>query len=252
MGEPGDPLLELCGVCKRFGGVVANDGIGFTVRRGERVALIGPNGSGKTTLLNAIAGQDAADAGEIRLEGRVLGGRSAAARARLGIVRTFQDAGVYEQMTSFENLLASVAHADEPLHTLWRRPDPARAQQAAHWLDWVGLGEWRDQAAAELSYGQRKLLEFAMALMSGPKLLLLDEPTAGVSPAMVPHLVDRLRRANVELGITLLFVEHDLQVVGALAQQVHCLAAGRLLASGSWQQIRADPRVVESYLGGSG
>lgn len=247
--EPGAPLLELHGISKRHGGVIANDSIAFTVGQGERVALIGPNGSGKTTLLDAIAGQSPPDSGEVRFAGRSLSGLSVGARARLGLLRTFQDAGVYDRMTGFENLQSCRPHAGEPLRALWRRPDRSRAERALHWLHFVGLGEQGDCLAGELSYGQRKLLEFAMALMQEPAMLLLDEPTAGVSPARVPQLIDCLRRVNEELGITLLFVEHDLQVVSALAQRVHCLTGGRLLASGSVQEIRADQRVIDAYLG---
>jgi branched-chain amino acid transport system ATP-binding protein len=132
---------------------------------------------------------------------------------------------------------------------MWLRPSPAVREAALQRLDFVGLADKHDQLAGELSYGQRKLLEFAMALMTEPKMLLLDEPTAGVSPTMVPELIQRLRRANTELGITLLFIEHNMQVVMALAQHVHCLSRGRLLASGTPEQIRADPRVIEAYLG---
>lgn len=243
------PLLSLAGISKRFGGVVANDDITISVPRGALVALIGPNGSGKTTLFNCITGQAPPDAGEVRFDGRPLTGLAPAPIARLGLVRTFQAAGVYDGMTALQNMQASATHAGETFADAWRRPDAAVQERAQRWLGFVGLAAKQEDLAGELSYGQRKLLEFAMALMNEPQILLLDEPTAGVSPALVPELIDRLRRANAELGITLLFIEHNLQVVTALAQQVHCLARGRLLASGTPDEIRADARVIEAYLG---
>jgi ABC-type branched-subunit amino acid transport system ATPase component len=249
-GEPdAEPVLALRGVSKRFGGVVANDDISFKVGRGALVGLIGPNGSGKTTLFNCITGQNPPDAGEVLFDGRRIDGLAPAPIARLGVMRSFQQAGVYDGMTSLQNMQVSASHAGESLHDLWRRPSAPVRERALQWLNFVGLATKRDALAGELSYGQRKLLEFAMALMNEPKILLLDEPTAGVSPALVPELIEQLRRANTELGITLLLIEHNLQVVMALAQEVHCLAQGRLLASGTPEAIRADARVVDAYLG---
>ncbi|MBL8329286.1 MAG: ABC transporter ATP-binding protein [Rubrivivax sp.] len=245
------PLLEIRGLSKRFGGVRANDSISFDVAEGDLVAVIGPNGSGKTTLLNAISGQAPPDAGSVRFNGHELAGRTPAAIARLGLVRTFQQAGVYDALTALENVRASVDRSGERLHHLWRRDEPAILTEAMHCLDFVGLADRCGQVAGELSYGQRKLLEFAMALMSRPKMLLLDEPTAGVSPVMVPALVATLQRVNAELGITVLFIEHNMSVVATLARRVHCLTQGRLLSSGSPDQVRADPRVLEAYLGGA-
>ena len=248
-------MLEVRGLTKRFGGVLANDAISFSVAPGDFVAVIGPNGSGKTTLLNTISGQAPADAGTIHFDGHALGGplggRAPAAIARLGLLRTFQQAGVYDGLTGLQNVQASIDRSGEALAALWRRDHAAIEHEAMRCLDFVGLAEKHMQPAGELSYGQRKLLEFAMALMGRPKMLLLDEPTAGVSPAMVPEMVARLKRANTELGITVLFIEHNMSVVAELAQQVHCLAQGRLLCSGSPLQVRTDPRVLEAYLGGT-
>ncbi len=243
------PLLELRGVRKVFGGVVANDAITFDVAHGAITGLIGPNGSGKTTLFNCITGQQPADAGAVFFDGHALAGLGPAPIARLGLVRTFQQAGVYEGMSCLQNLQVSASHAGETIAGLFAQPDAQLRARAMELLDFVALAQHAAQLAAELSYGQRKLLEFAMALMNRPKMLLLDEPTAGVNPALIPVLVERLRRANTELGITLLVIEHNMQVVMNLAQQIHCLARGRLLASGAPAQIRADPRVVDAYLG---
>jgi ABC-type branched-subunit amino acid transport system ATPase component len=215
------------------------------------VAVIGPNGSGKTSLLNGISGQQPPDAGDISFEGQQLRGRSVAAIARLGIMRTFQHTGVFDGLTSLQNVMASVDRSHETLGALWTRGTGPTRDQALDCLSFVGLSVQAPKMAGELSYGQRKLLELAMALMCRPKMLLLDEPTAGVSPAMVPEVVERLRRANAELGITVLFIEHNMQVVAELARQVHCLVRGRLVASGNPEAVRRDRQVLEAYLGGT-
>jgi branched-chain amino acid transport system ATP-binding protein len=246
--KPG-PLLELRGLRKTFGGVVANDDISLSVPRGAIVGLIGPNGSGKTTLFNGITGQDPPEAGEVLFDARSLAGLGPAPIARLGLVRTFQQAGIFEAMSCVQGMQVSASHAGEGFGALLQRPGTAVRERALELLEFVGLAGKRDQLAGELSYGQRKLLEFAMALMNGPKMLLLDEPTAGVSPALIPALVERLGRTSTEGGITLLIIEHNIRVVMELAQQIHCLVRGRLLASGTPAQIRADARVVDAYLG---
>lgn len=243
------PLLEVHGASKRFGGVVANHAVSLVVATGDRVAVIGPNGCGKTTLLDGICGQQPIDGGRIVFDGQLLNGLPVASIARLGIIRTFQQTGVYEGLTTLHNVLASVSRAGETLRSLSWRHDSATVDEALQCLDFVGLAAARDQPAGELSYGQRKLLELAMALVSRPRMMVLDEPTAGISPAMLPEVVAHVRRANEELGITLLFVEHDMQVVAALARRVHCLVQGRLVASGSPDEVCADPRVLEVYLG---
>ena len=248
-GGGGDNVLEARGLTKAFGGVVANDDISLDVARGAIVGLIGPNGSGKTTLFNCITAQARRDRGTLRFAGRNLEGLSSAAIARLGLVRTFQEAQVYEGMTCLENMTVSVSHAGEKLGALFGRAHGAVTAKALELLEFVGLAAKRDARGRELSYGERKLLELAMALMSEPKMLLLDEPTAGVNPALVERLLERLREINRSRGVTLLVIEHNMRVVMALAQRIYCLARGRLLASGTPQEIRTDPRVIEAYLG---
>jgi ABC-type branched-subunit amino acid transport system ATPase component len=221
------PLLQVRGLTTYFGGLSANECVSLGVARHQVAAVIGPNGSGKTTLLNAITGQRPPDDGEVYFDGKALKGASVAEIARAGLMRTSQ----------------------EKLRSLWAVGGHSMRSRALECLGFVGLAERAQELAGELSYGQRKLLELAMALMSQPKMLLLDEPTAGVSPAMVPEVISRLRRVNQELGISILFVEHNMQVVAELAHEVHCLVRGRLIASGDPDQVRADPRVREAYLG---
>ncbi len=242
-------LLEVRDVTKTFGGVVANRAVSLSVERGEIVGLIGPNGSGKTTLFSSIAGAHPIDSGSIVFDGVEISRRRTPAVARLGLVRTFQQTRVFRRMSCVENMLASEPHVREPLGTMFGRPGPEARDRAERLLRFVGLHAKRFLRAGELSYGQQKLLELAMALMSEPKMLLLDEPTAGINPTLVNGLVDRLTRANRDLGITLLVVEHNMRVIVSLASRIYCLAHGELLAEGPPAAIQRDPRVVDAYLG---
>ena len=242
-------ILEIRELHKRFGGIVANDGISLDVAHRSIVGLIGPNGSGKTTLFDAIARLHRVDSGTVRFDGLDLAALGPAQVARLGIARTHQHAQIYEGLTCAQNLLVSVTHAHERWRVMLFRKDAAAASRAAELLDFVGLARKAADRAGVLSYGERKLLELAMALMAQPRMLLLDEPTAGVNPAMIDRVVDRIRVAASTFGITLMIIEHNMRVVMDLADQVHCLAHGKLLASGTPAQIRTDARVVDAYLG---
>ena len=242
-------LLELRGLRKLFGGVVANDGISFNVRHGAIAGLIGPNGSGKTTLFNLVTGLYSADAGEVLFDGRSLTGHDPGEIARRGLIRSFQQSAVFDGMSCEQNMLVSISHAGKGFRAMLSAPGSADRARAAELLAFVGLGTQSEQLAGELSYGQRKLLELAMALMGRPRMLLLDEPTAGVNPALISILVEHLRRVNAEMGVTLLIIEHNMRVVMGLAHEVHCLVQGRLLVSGTPAQVRADERVLEAYLG---
>ncbi len=244
-------MLEVRQLCKTFGGVVANAGITLNVPRGAIVGLIGPNGSGKTTLFNAVTGLVPPDSGEVFFDGCALLGKDPGQIARLGLIRSFQNTAVYDKMTCAQNMLASVSHAGTRWWTLLSQPARSDQVRAAELLAFVGLAVRDGALAGELSYGQRKLLEIAMALMSRPRLLLLDEPAAGINPALLAMLIDKLRRVNAELGVTLVLIEHNMAFLMELAQQVHCLSRGRLLASGTPAQVRADPAVLNAYLGGA-
>ena len=242
-------LLELRRLGKCFGGVVANADISLCVSKGAIAGLIGPNGSGKTTLFNVVTGLYAPDSGEVLLDGRSLVGLDPGEIARSGLVRTFQQPAVYEKMTCRQCLLVSISHAKAGLSALFSRPSRSENARARELLSFIGLEAQVEQLAGELSYGQRKLLELAMALMSQPRLLLLDEPSAGINPGLIGPLVEHLRRINTELGVTLVIIEHNMPVVMGLAHEVHCLVRGRLLVSGTPAQIRADTRVLDAYLG---
>ncbi len=242
-------MLALTDVTKRFGGVVANDAISLRVERGSIVGLIGPNGSGKTTLFNAIAGTFPIDAGSVRFKGREISALLAGAIARAGIVRTFQQPRIYTRMAALDNMLVSVRARSARLRDLLRRAPQTEVATAHELLDFVGLADKRDTLGGDLSFGQQKLLELAMALANDPELLLLDEPTAGINPTLIETLVERLKAANKERGLTLLVIEHNMPVIMGLAEHIYCLAHGRLLAGGTPEEIRSDKRVLDAYLG---
>ena len=242
-------LLEVAGASKAFGGVVANNNISLAVPEGRIIGLIGPNGSGKTTLFNSIVGSHPIDAGSIRFEGREISSLRVPQIARLGMLRTFQQTRIYGEMTCVENMQVSMPHRQTGFATMFAKYPPEVLERAEELLEFVGLYTKRKLLAGNLSFGQQKLLEFAMALMNDPKLLLLDEPTAGINPTLINGLIDRLKRANAELGITLLVIEHNMRVIMNLAEHIYCLAHGELLADGPPEQLRNDQRVIDAYLG---
>jgi branched-chain amino acid transport system ATP-binding protein len=242
-------LLAVHGVTKTFGGIVANRDITLGVEDGSITGLIGPNGSGKTTLFNSIVGFHPIDAGSIAFDGREICGLRVPAIARLGLTRTFQQTRIYGRMTCMQNMQVSIPHADETVPAMFAKVAPEVNEQAEQLLEFVGLYGKRRLRAGDLSFGQQKLLEFAMALINRPRLLLLDEPTAGINPTLINGLIDRLKRAHAELGITLLVIEHNMRVIMNLAQHIYCLAHGELLAEGAPEAIRGDRRVIDAYLG---
>ncbi len=243
------PFIEVRGVSKAFGGVQANRDISMDVAAGRITGLIGPNGSGKTTLFNSIVGYHPIDEGSIRFEGREISKIRVPGIARMGLVRTFQQTRIYAKMDCVQNMLISVPHRTAGWRTMFSKYPPEVTEKAERLLEFVGLFAKRHLISGDLSFGQQKLLEFAMALMNEPKVLLLDEPTAGINPTLINGLIDRLQRANSDFGITLFVIEHNMRVIMNLAEHIYCLAHGEMLADGPPDEIRNDPRVIDAYLG---
>jgi ABC-type branched-subunit amino acid transport system ATPase component len=243
------PVIEVRGVTKAFGGVVANHNVSLSVADGSITGLIGPNGSGKTTLFNSIVGHHPIDAGSIRFLGQEISRLNVQEIARLGMLRTFQQTRVFSKMDCVRNLLISLPHRDSEWKDMFRRYPAEVMERADRLLEFVGLYSKRMQIAGSLSFGQQKLLEFAMALMNQPRVLLLDEPTAGINPTLINGLIDRLKRANAEFGITLFVIEHNMRVIMNLASHIYCMSHGELLAEGPPSSIQDDQRVIDAYLG---
>jgi branched-chain amino acid transport system ATP-binding protein len=256
--EPGaakpDPILVAEGVTKTFGGLHAVQVSRLEVQRGTITALIGPNGAGKTTLFNLLTGFDRADAGRWSFEGRPLAGLPAYRIARAGMVRTFQLTKSLTLLTVLENLkLGSGQQAGERFFTalvrpLWRAREASIERRADETLARFGLGLMRDEFAGTLSGGQRKLLELARALMAQPAMIMLDEPTAGVNPALTQSLLRHILQLRDE-GMTILFVEHDMDVVMGISDWVVCMAEGRVIAEGPPAIIGSNHAVIDAYLG---
>ena len=249
-------LLRAAGVRKRFGGLKAVDGAGIEVAEGSVTALIGPNGAGKTTFFNLISGFLKPDAGSIGFAGHEIAGRPPHRIARLGLVRTFQLTRVLAKMTVLENaMLAAPAQPGEALaRTLFapwrgRRREEEVREQALHALEQVGLTPLAHDYAATLSGGQRKLLELARALMTRPRMVMLDEPMAGVNPTLGRRLLGYLDDLRRDAGLTILFVEHDMEVVMEVSDKVVVMAEGAVIASGPSAEVAKDPAVIDAYLG---
>ena len=243
------PSITVKDVSKSFGGVVANQAVSLSVKTGSITGLIGPNGSGKTTLFNSIVGYHPIDSGSIKFEGKEISQLRVQQIARRGLLRTFQQTRIYAKMNCIENMLISIPHRNAAWIDMVRKYPERMTGRAEDLLEFVGLYSKRKLLAGSLSFGQQKLLEFAMALMNEPKVLLLDEPTAGINPTLINGLIDRLKRANAELGITLFVIEHNMRVIMNLAEHIYCLAHGQMLAAGTPDQIQGNQRVIDAYLG---
>ncbi|MFZ0776946.1 MAG: ABC transporter ATP-binding protein [Xanthobacteraceae bacterium] len=244
-----EAILEIDALTKRFGGVVASDGISLALPRGELHALIGPNGAGKTTLIGQLTGEIAPDEGRIRFDARDITALPVYRRSQLGLARSFQIASLFAEFTALHNVaLAVQAHAGHSFR-FWRnaRREPQLREPARDALLRTGLAERADVPVTELSHGERRQLEIAMALAARPRLLLLDEPMAGMGPEESTRLVEMLRQ--LKGGITILLIEHDMDAVFALADRISVLVYGRIIASGEPAAIRADAAVREAYLG---
>jgi branched-chain amino acid transport system ATP-binding protein len=234
---------------RSFAGVAAVRGVSFAVAAGEMLALIGPNGAGKSTCFNLLSGQLRPDAGRVRLDARDITGFAPRRIWRMGVGRTFQITATFASMTVRENVqMALLSHRGE-IWRFWRAARHRHEAEAEALLDQLGLGAAADTAAGVLAYGDLKRLELAMALANAPRLLLMDEPTAGMAPAERTALMRLTRRLAGERGIAVLFTEHDMDIVFSAADRILVLHQGALIAEGDGAAIRADARVREVYLG---
>ena len=250
------PLLSVRGLAKRYGGVIALDGVDLDAAAGERLGIIGPNGSGKSTLFDCVTGLIAPDGGRVALDGRDVTARPLHWLAARGLVRSFQKTAVFGTLSLVDNLVAAgQARACGGTLAAFAGGGAAARRTAALTVRALGLLDALDLAplaaapAAAISFGQQKLLQFASCLMSEPRLVLLDEPLAGVNPLLVERLVAHIRRVNREAGTTFVIIEHNTDVLLGLCARVVVLARGRVLAAGAPDVIARDPRVIEAYLG---
>ena len=242
-------LLQVDNLAKRFGGIVASDDLTLTVAAGELHAVIGPNGAGKTTLIAQLSGQLTPDAGHIRFAGNEITSLPMYARSALGLARSFQITSLFLDLSVLDNVaLAVQAHAGHSFH-FWRdaRAEPELREPARAALQRMGLNARADRPASALSHGEHRQLELAMALAGNPRMLLLDEPMAGLGPEESARMVEMLRALKREL--TILLVEHDMEAVFALADRITVLVYGRVIATGSPSDIRANDEVRQAYLG---
>ncbi|MFC4551346.1 MULTISPECIES: ABC transporter ATP-binding protein [Halorussus] len=242
-----DPVLRVEGVTKRFGGLTAVDDVDAEIHDGEIVGLIGPNGSGKTTLFDCITGRLDPEEGSISLRGREITGRPEHRIAAAGLGRMFQHTRVYGGMSVLRNLLVAASEDRRPTR-LFRPPSDAARERAEELLGQVNLWELRRMRAGRMSFGQQKLLEFAMVLMTDPDVLLMDEPAGGINPSMIRRMLDYIREAN-EGGLTIFLIEHNMDVVMDVSERVYVLAHGEKIAEGTPAEIQSDDRVLDAYLG---
>jgi len=243
-------VLEVSDLRKSFQGITAVDGVSFEVRSGEILGIIGPNGSGKSTLFNCVLGQLRPTTGEVRIDGRRTTGMRPCDLNRLGVSRTFQMLQVFPQLSVRDNLiLAGQEHQGSMLSRLLGRGDAGLGEDAERMIEFFRLSHLRDERAADLSYGQQKLLDVAMAFMAGPRLVLLDEPAGGVNPTMLGQLRERLEAYHAERDATFVVIEHQMEFVMALCTRVLVLAEGRIIAEGAPEEIRRNPAVIDAYLG---
>jgi branched-chain amino acid transport system ATP-binding protein len=245
-------VLEVRGVRKSFGGFTAVDGVSIGVAERQIVAIIGPNGAGKSTLFNLVTGHLRPDQGEVRFASREITGAAPHDIVRLGIGRSFQRINIFPKLTVFQNVQAAIiahkGHGSRP----WGRSADLFRDETAALLDSIGLTRLAGETSAELSYGAQKQIELGIALASEPRLLLLDEPTAGMSAGETREAIALIERIVAERGLSLLFTEHDMEVVFQIAQRIGVLHQGRLIAEGTPQEVRSDPEVRRIYLGARG
>ncbi|AZQ55704.1 high-affinity branched-chain amino acid ABC transporter ATP-binding protein LivG [Burkholderia cenocepacia] len=249
-------LLKVAGLQMRFGGLLAVDGIDFDVRRDEVFAIIGPNGAGKTTVFNCVGGFYKPTGGDVVLDGHAIAGLPSHQIALKGLVRTFQNIRLFKSLTVVENLLVAQHRKVKAglLHGLFATPayrhaEKAALERAAVWLDRMGLTSVANRPAGTLSYGHQRRLEIARCMITEPRLLMLDEPAAGLNPQEkieLQHLIDKLRR---EFGVSVLLIEHDMSLVMGVSDRILVMEHGRPIVIGTPEAVRNDPRVIKAYLG---
>ncbi len=259
-GKRPAPILEAKGVRKHFGGIKAVDGMDLSVMKGEMVGLIGPNGAGKTTFFNVLAGWYPPDGGTVRFQGKPIHSLWSHRVARRGLVRTFQITRTLSRMSVLENMMLVPQHqlgehVWAPFLPVLGRPRLATQEQevakkAHRLLEFFQLDHLAQEYAGALSGGQRKLLELARVLMLDPRMILLDEPTAGVNPTLARRIMTRLQEIREKQGITILLIEHDMETVMANCKRIVVMAAGRQLAQGTPEEIQSNKQVIDAYLGG--
>lgn len=247
--------LELRDVTFAYGGVSALDGCSLTVSRQSITGLVGPNGAGKSTLVEVVCGALRPHAGQVLFDGRNIGGLTRSTVARLGVIRTFQISKQFATLPVIENMLIAAPGqlGEMPLRAIlwrksWMRQEEELRTRARELLEWIGMGGTELQAAGTLSGGQRRLLDIARALMGSPKLLLLDEPTAGVYPVMAKLIAQRLRELPA-LGVTVLLIAHDMEFIEGTCDEVIAMAQGRVLTRGTMAFVRKSPELLRAYLG---
>ena len=250
------PLLHIDALCMRFGGLLAVDNVAFTLQEGEIFAIIGPNGAGKTTVFNCISGFYRPSSGRIDLEGQNIAGLGSHTVATHGLVRTFQNVRLFKNMTALENLLvAQHRHLRTSLLAglfktrAYRASEQQAMENALRWLDYMGLREFANRAAGNLAYGHQRRLEIARCMITRPRLLMLDEPAAGLNPQEKLDLQGLIQRLRQEHKVTVLLIEHDMSLVMGVSERILVMEHGKPIALGTPEAIRNDERVIKAYLG---
>lgn len=249
-------LLDVRDLSMRFGGLIAVDGVGLQLKPQEIFAIIGPNGAGKTTVFNCISGFYTPSSGSINLEGARLDGLGSHSVARRGVVRTFQNVRLFKRMTVLENLLVA-QHQRQKVSVLaglfnttsYRRQEQESIARAMHWLNYMGIAEFANREAGNLAYGHQRRLEIARCMITGPRLLMLDEPAAGLNPQEKKELQQLIGRLRDEYQVTILLIEHDMGLVMGVSERILVMEYGKPIAMGTPEEIRNNERVIKAYLG---